>query len=82
MVDTKELAKKEVEMALNEISRAADLLSSACGKLSRLEYCTDQWKNVGDHYDKTKELWHSVKQSIPYSKIDLDSDARRRVNGE
>ncbi len=78
--NTKDLAKTEVKTALEDIARAIDLLSSACGKLSRVEYCVDQWEKISTAHDRTKNLWHEVNQSIPWDKIDLDEDARRKLS--
>ncbi len=79
MTDTKAVAKKEAQDALTDISQAIDLLSRACGRLSRLENCVEPWETAGKAYDTTKEFWHEINQSIPWDKIDLDSDARRKL---
>jgi len=76
-INTKEIAKEKAQKALRLIEQAQTLLGEACAELSSLSHGAKQWKAVGDHYDKTKELWHKINMSLPLEKIDLDPDTAR-----
>jgi hypothetical protein len=76
-VDTQQIAKQKVHNALKLIDQAQFLLSRACGELSPVVWADKHWERIGNHMDATKQLWRDVSYSIPWEKIDLDSDAKR-----
>jgi hypothetical protein len=80
--DTKVIANQKVDKALRLIEQAQFLLSQACGELSSICWADKQWSMVGRHYDETKALWHRVNGTVPRSKIDLDSDAKRALQDQ
>lgn len=68
-----ELARAKAKRAIALIDQAANLLSQACGELCPLKWAADQWSEVGDHYDATRELARKVMYSIDYDKIEVDN---------
>lgn len=81
MTPTKQLAEIKARRALELIEQAQRLLSKACEELCPLDGLCPQWEDVGDHYDKIKALWHRVNSRVNGGGFDLDSDAKRKLEG-
>lgn len=77
-VDTKKIAAAKYRTAVRWINKAEECLSMACGELCPIAGAFDQWKQVGDMYDKIQELRRSVDYAY-IGNIDLDSDTKRSL---
>lgn len=77
--ETNAIACKKVEHALNMIEAAQTALEKACGELSPIVHADKQWDEVGNMIDRLKELHFTVRTSVPWSRIDLDSDAKAKL---
>jgi len=51
------------EKALRLIEQAQSLLYQAAQTACPLQGWCDQWKQIGDHADATKALWHKINQA-------------------
>jgi hypothetical protein len=77
--ESNEIAQAKARKALDKIEAAQGLLADACAELSSLKWAFREWKKVGDHYDKTKALWHKVNNSLAWNKLELDNWNERKA---
>lgn len=80
--DSRAIAQKKVERSLRLIEEAQSMISKACGELSPISWGGEAYTRVGDMYDQLSQLHFDVRTSIPWSKIDLDSDAKTKLAKE
>ncbi|MGZ3772964.1 MAG: hypothetical protein ACXVCY_04260 [Pseudobdellovibrionaceae bacterium] len=81
-INTNKIAQEKAQKALRLIEQAQNCLSQACGELSPLVLAAEQWKATSDQHDAVKNLWHKVNNSISWNQIDLDSDAKAKLQNK
>lgn len=73
-------AKRKLKRALNLVEHAQSSLGEACGELAPIVGAINEYRLVGDLYDKVHSAWYEVSNVILREKFDLDSDSKRRLN--